>query len=31
MEGASVALTQNGGGWLEEDSAAMSVHVLTAA
>ncbi len=31
VEGASVALTQNGGGWLEEDSAAMSVHVLTAA
>jgi acetyl-CoA acetyltransferase len=30
VEGARVALTQNGGGWLEEDSAAMSVHVLTA-
>jgi acetyl-CoA acetyltransferase len=27
---ARVALTQNGGGWLEEDSAAMAVHVLTA-
>jgi acetyl-CoA acetyltransferase len=30
VNGASVALTHNGGGWLEEDSAAMSVHVLTA-
>ena len=30
VEGARVALTQNGGGWLEGDSAAMSVHVLTA-
>ena len=30
VEGARVAMTQNGGGWLEEDSAAMSVHVLTA-
>ena len=30
VEGASVALTQNGGGWLDEDSAAMSVHILTA-
>ena len=30
VEGARVALTQNGGGWLEEDSAAMAVHVLTA-
>jgi len=29
-DGARVALTQNGGGWLEEDSAAMSVHVLSA-
>jgi acetyl-CoA acyltransferase len=26
---ARVAMTQNGGGWLEEDSAAMAVHVLT--
>jgi acetyl-CoA acyltransferase len=30
VEGAQVAMTQNGGGWLEEDSAAMAVHVLTA-
>jgi acetyl-CoA acyltransferase len=30
VEGARVALTQNGGGWLEGDSAAMAVHVLTA-
>ena len=30
VEGARVAMTQNGGGWLEEDSAAMSVHILTA-
>jgi acetyl-CoA acetyltransferase len=30
VEGARVAMTQNGGGWLEEDSAAMSVHVLSA-
>jgi acetyl-CoA acetyltransferase len=30
VDGARVALTQNGGGWLEGDSAAMSVHVLTA-
>jgi acetyl-CoA acyltransferase len=30
VAGARVALTQNGGGWLEDDSAAMSVHVLTA-
>lgn len=30
VAGARVALTQNGGGWLEGDSAAMSVHVLTA-
>lgn len=29
VPGARVALTQNGGGWLEEDSAAMAVHVLT--
>jgi acetyl-CoA acetyltransferase len=28
--GAKVALTQNGGGWLEGDSAAMAVHILTA-
>src|SRR5919198_3258127 len=28
--GARVALTQNGGGWLDGDSAAMSVHILTA-
>jgi acetyl-CoA acyltransferase len=30
VEGARVAMTQNGGGWLEEDSAAMAVHILTA-
>lgn len=30
VEDARVALTQNGGGWLEGDSAAMSVHVLSA-
>jgi acetyl-CoA acyltransferase len=30
VEGARVALTQNGGGWLEGDSAAMAVHILTA-
>jgi acetyl-CoA acetyltransferase len=30
VEGARTALTQNGGGWLEEDSAAMAVHILTA-
>jgi acetyl-CoA acyltransferase len=30
VPGARVALTQNGGGWLEGDSAAMAVHVLTA-
>lgn len=30
VEGARVALAQNGGGWLEEDSAAMAVHILTA-
>jgi acetyl-CoA acyltransferase len=30
VPGARVAMTHNGGGWLEEDSAAMSVHVLTA-
>lgn len=29
--GARVALAQNGGGWLDEDSAAMAVHILTAA
>jgi acetyl-CoA acetyltransferase len=29
VQGARVAMTHNGGGWLEEDSAAMSVHVLT--
>jgi acetyl-CoA acetyltransferase len=29
VEGARVALTQNGGGWLEGDSAAMAVHILT--
>lgn len=28
VPGARVALTQNGGGWLEGDSAAMAVHVL---
>jgi acetyl-CoA acetyltransferase len=30
VDGARVALTQNGGGWLEGDSAAMAVHILTA-
>ena len=30
VEGARVALAQNGGGWLDEDSAAMSVHILSA-
>jgi acetyl-CoA acetyltransferase len=30
VPGARVALTQNGGGWLDGDSAAMSVHILTA-
>jgi hypothetical protein len=30
VERARVALTQNGGGWLEGDSAAMAVHILTA-
>lgn len=30
VHGARVAMTQNGGGWLEEDSAAMAVHVLSA-
>ncbi len=30
VEGAKVALTQNGGGWLEGDSAAMAVHILSA-
>ncbi len=29
VEGARIALTQNGGGWLEGDSAAMSVHILS--
>jgi acetyl-CoA acetyltransferase len=29
VSGAKVALTQNGGGWLEGDSAAMAVHILT--
>ena len=29
VEGARVALTQNGGGWLEGDSAAMAIHILT--
>ena len=28
VDGARIGLTQNGGGWLEGDSAAMSVHVL---
>jgi acetyl-CoA acetyltransferase len=27
---ARIALTQNGGGWLEGDSAAMAVHILSA-
>jgi len=31
VAGASVALTQNGGGWLDEDSAAMAVHVFARA
>ena len=30
VDGARVALTQNGGGWLDGDSAAMAVHILTA-
>jgi acetyl-CoA acetyltransferase len=30
VEGAKLALTQNGGGWLEGDSAAMAVHILSA-
>jgi len=30
VEGAKVALTQNGGGWLDGDSAAMAVHILSA-
>jgi acetyl-CoA acetyltransferase len=30
VAGARVALTQNGGGWIDGDSAAMAVHVLTA-
>jgi acetyl-CoA acetyltransferase len=29
VEGARTALTHNGGGWLEGDSAAMSVHILS--
>ncbi len=29
VDGARIALTQNGGGWLEGDSAAMSVHILS--
>jgi acetyl-CoA acetyltransferase len=29
VEDARVALTQNGGGWLDGDSAAMSVHILS--
>lgn len=29
VEGARVALTQNGGGWLDGDSAAMAVHILS--
>jgi acetyl-CoA acetyltransferase len=29
VEGARIALTQNGGGWLDGDSAAMSVHILS--
>jgi acetyl-CoA acetyltransferase len=29
VQGARTVLTQNGGGWLQEDSAAMAVHVLT--
>ena len=30
VPGARLALTQNGGGWLDDDSAAMSVHILEA-
>ncbi|MHB8690231.1 MAG: thiolase family protein [Solirubrobacteraceae bacterium] len=30
VPGARVALTQNGGGWLDGDSAAMAVHILSA-
>lgn len=30
VDGARIALTQNGGGWLEGDSAAMAVHILSA-
>lgn len=30
VAGARVAFTQNGGGWLEGDSAAMAVHILSA-
>jgi acetyl-CoA acetyltransferase len=29
VDGARIALTQNGGGWLEGDSAAMAVHILS--
>jgi acetyl-CoA acyltransferase len=29
VEGARIALTHNGGGWLDGDSAAMSVHILS--
>ncbi|HEX3238859.1 MAG TPA: thiolase family protein [Solirubrobacterales bacterium] len=30
VDGAKLALAQNGGGWLEGDSAAMAVHILSA-
>ena len=30
VDGARVAMAQNGGGWLEGDSAAMSIHILSA-
>ncbi len=30
VDGAKIALAQNGGGWLEGDSAAMAVHILSA-
>jgi acetyl-CoA acyltransferase len=29
VEGARVAMTQNGGGWLDDDSAAMAVHIFS--
>jgi len=29
VEGAKVGLAQNGGGWIEGDSAAMAVHILS--